>query len=252
MRIDDIDPPREVPGAAAVILRQLESLGLTWDDAPLYQRTAREHHREVCASLLAQGLAFRCRCSRRELGVAPYPGTCRAAAVSVQERHAVRVKVPTYPVSIQDVRLGRLDTDLQREGGDFVIWRVEDLPAYHLASVCDDATLGITDVVRGGDLLDSAPRQAWLQTLLNFPAPRYLHLPVAVDPQGVKLSKQNLAAPVDSGAPSRVLSLALAWLGLPLPGDLAGASPAVLLSYAIQHWRYERLPNTVTWPAPIY
>jgi glutamyl-Q tRNA(Asp) synthetase len=243
LRIDDIDPPREQAGAADAIRSALTRCHLHWDGAVIHQRHNRAQHRAALERLMTAGLAYRCTCSRRMIGAATYPGTCRSANHPAQGRFSVRVCVAAAAVSLADPIQGQHTWQLDREGGDFVIWRVEDLPAYHLAAVVDDAEAGITEVVRGADLLESAPRQRLLQGLLGLPEPAYLHLPVAVDAAGQKLSKQALAPDIASQEPAQVLLQALTWLGQDPPASLQRAPPHEIIDWAIAHWVPSRIPR---------
>jgi glutamyl-Q tRNA(Asp) synthetase len=206
--------------------------------------------RDACRFLLAAGRAYRCRCSRQARGSGAYPDSCRDFAVPASATARARLRVPRGPVIHTDLREGIVATDVLADSGDFVIWRVEDLPSFHLAAVVDDALLGVNEIVRGGDLRDSAPRQRALQTSLGLPEPRYLHLPVAIDALGQKLSKQNLAPAVDTDSPACALALALDWLGHPPPPELRGAPVRPLLDWAISSWSPSRLPTDAQRPAP--
>ncbi len=248
VRIEDIDPPREPKGADAAILRALEVHGLYWDGEVLRQSTRSAAYQTALDRLDAAGLLFRCRCTRRHLrahgGV--YPGTCRGrgtAGSSEPGPDALRVRVPDTEdearIVFHDRLQGRLEQDLRAMLGDFILRRRDGLWAYQLAVVVDDAAQGITDVVRGIDLLDSTPRQIYLQRLLGLPEPRYLHLPILVDAQGSKLSKQTGAPGLDCSTPERNLARVLAWLGL--PGD-ARAPVAEQLAEALGGYAPERLP----------
>ena len=242
VRIENIDPPREVQGAAAAILRQLERLGLHWDGEVVYQRDREPAHRAALAELRRQGLVYRCRCSRRVAGPGAYQGTCREARLSAEVPGADRLRVGTATILFDDLLRGRVSERLAESCGDFVIWRAEDWPAYHLAVVVDDAAAGITEIVRGGDLLDATARQIYLQQRLGLPHPAYCHLPLALDLDGAKLSKQTLAAPVAGLAAERVLTAALRFLGHPPPAALVGAAPEALLAWAIANWRPTQIP----------
>ncbi|MGE0373189.1 MAG: tRNA glutamyl-Q(34) synthetase GluQRS [Gammaproteobacteria bacterium] len=250
VRVDDLDTPRVVPGAATGILRTLEHYGLTWDGPVVYQASRLSEHRAACTRLIESGHAFYCTCSRRDIGDRAYPGTCRHRRTPPRGRCCVRLRVTAAPIVIEDGLQGESRWDLTTHGGDFVIWRVEDLPAYHLAAVIDDAALGATEIVRGTDLIDSAPRQRYLQRLLGFAEPTYLHLPVAVDAHGQKLSKQQHAPAIDTLPPAFVLSAALAWLGHPPPVELADASHRELLAWAMTAWSLPRVPRVASRVAP--
>ena len=196
MRIEDIDPPREVPGAAAAILRTLEAFELEWDRPVLYQSSRLEAYRAIAEQLLASEHAFRCRCSRSEIRAgnetpsARYPGTCRTRQVPPGDA-AIRARVDAGLVAVDDGLQGNTEVDLSASSGDYVIVRRDGLPAYHLAVVVDDAEQGVTTVVRGVDLLESTAAHVHLQATLGFPAPRYYHLPVVVNERQQKLSKQT-------------------------------------------------------------
>jgi glutamyl-Q tRNA(Asp) synthetase len=246
LRIEDVDAPRTVPGAEDEILRALEALGLAWDGPVVRQRERTARYEEALASLRRVGLAYRCRCSRREIadsgvhgidGVV-YPGTCRHAAVPEGTPAATRFRVPAEAVAFDDRVQGRVAQRLDAEVGDFVVHRRDGLFAYQLAVVVDDADLGVTDVVRGADLLDSTPRQIALQRALGFATPRYLHFPVATR-GGEKLSKQTLAPAVDATAGSRALRAALAFLGQAVPPP---APPPEILAAAARGWDPGRIP----------
>ena len=219
VRIDDLDTPRNQPGAADEILRSLERLGLTWDGAVAYQsrRTplylaALEHLRQD---------TYWCACSRREvadssLGLAVdgahiYPGTCRGGISPRKKPRALRLKASADEIVYHDRVQGVQRQTLARDVGDFVLLRADGQFAYQLAVVVDDADQGVTDVVRGADLLDSTPRQLYLQRLLGYPSPRHLHIPAALNAAGEKLSKQTGAEPVSPGP--HALRRALSFLG---------------------------------------
>jgi glutamyl-Q tRNA(Asp) synthetase len=246
VRIEDIDPPREVPGAADDILRTLERLGLEWDRKVLYQSSRLPEYRDTAERLLASGAAFRCACSRtairlsNEAGPARYPGTCRNRQLPATGT-AVRMlaREPTL-IAFEDGLQGPQKTRLDSTMGDYVILRRDRLPAYHLAVVIDDALQGVTDIVRGTDLLDSTPAHLHLQQALSLPSPVYWHLPVVVNAQGQKLSKQTGAAPVGSDA-SAVAIKALARLGLEVPEKARGEPPRVLWRWAEAVWQVQSL-----------
>ncbi|MGH8696982.1 MAG: glutamate--tRNA ligase family protein, partial [Burkholderiales bacterium] len=173
-----------------------------------------------------------------------YPGTCRRGLPPGRPARATRVRVDVGAVELDDAVQGRVRQDLAREVGDFVLVRADGLFAYQLAVVVDDAAQGVTDVVRGADLLDSTPRQLFLQQLLGFPKPRYLHLPVAINARGEKLSKQTLAAPIDGARPAAALAAALRFLGQSPPAGLDRASGRTVLAWVAAHWDRGRIPAT--------
>ena len=219
VRIEDLDPPREVAGAAAGQLRALSAFGFV-PDAPVVRQSERHALYEAAlARLLAAGLAFECHCSRADL--AGEGGIHRACVAGARRRDpAIRLRVPDGTiVAFDDGLQGRQSQDVGRHAGDFVLRRTDGLWAYQLAVVVDDAAQGVTDVVRGADLLDSTPRQIHLQRLLGLPVPRHAHLPLVVDADGRKLSKSADALPVDPDDP--VPALLAAWRALgQAPADL--------------------------------
>jgi glutamyl-Q tRNA(Asp) synthetase len=241
LRIENIDPPREVPGAADALCRELERLGLQWDGTAFFQAERREAHLAARDFLARNRTVYRCRCSRRQIGAGPYPGTCRSLALGAPG--ALRLEVPETPFGFSDAVQGEFTENLRTTCGDFVIWRVEDWPAYHLAVVVDDAAMGVTEIVRGADLLDSTPRQRFLQQCLGLPAPAYCHLPLALDLDGAKLSKQTHAFPVSGRPASEVLASALRFLGQTVPPELDGDSVEALLDWAKSHWTLARVPR---------
>ena len=251
LRIDDLDPPRVVPGATDAILRALDAYGFEWDGPVRYQSRRGEAYAAAFESLQRMGAIYACGCTRREIadsivglpGGAVYPGTCRGGLAAGKEPRAFRVNTAHARVEFLDRLQGRVSQDLGGEVGDFVVFRADGLFAYQLAVVVDDAEQGITDIVRGSDLLDSTSRQIHLQNLLGLPRPTYLHLPVVVNALGEKLSKQTLAAPLNLAHPQPPLFEALAFLGQQPPPDLAATSVAEVWAWAVGHWREERLPS---------
>ena len=246
MRVEDIDPPREQPGAAQRIVEALERYGFEWDGPVIYQSETRASHAAALERLLQSGLAYHCGCSRSDLADAPrgplgiiYPGTCRSGCTS--DETAIRVRTDNSVIGFIDGLQGPHQERLESESGDFVIWRRDGLVAYHLAVVVDDHEQGVTEIVRGIDLMDSTCRQIWLQQLLGFPTPDYLHIPVAAHPDGQKLSKLTGATAIPLGRPQKVLVQALAALGQCPPADLGDADLADVWAWALQNWRIEKL-----------
>ena len=240
VRIEDLDAPRTSPGAADAILRCLESCGLFWDENVLYQTQRIPIYLNVFEDLLERGLVYPCACTRREIadsvaglaasGEVPYPGTCRAGLPPDRAPRAWRLRVENRIVEFEDRRMGRVRQNLERDVGDFIVRRADGPFAYQLAVVVDDCAQGITDVVRGEDLLASTPRQIFLHERLGCAPPRYLHFPVVRDARGEKLSKQTGASPVDYTNPLPTLREALRFLGM-LPPE--GLSLRELLEWAI-------------------
>jgi glutamyl-Q tRNA(Asp) synthetase len=248
LRMEDLDKPREQPGAADAILRQLESLGLGWDGSVLYQSRRTARYRAALERLTRAGLTYPCGCTRREIadsalgidGAHIYPGTCRSALPPGKPARATRLRTTPEPIEFFDRVQGLCRQSVEREVGDFVVLRADGLFAYQLAVVVDDADQGVTDVVRGADLLDSTARQILLQRQLGFSTPRYAHLPVAVNAAGEKLSKQTGAAPIDPVDSAQAVARALLFLGHPPPIDLP---PDDLLPWALAHWDIGRVPR---------
>lgn len=253
LRLEDLDPPREMPGATDLILRQMEAYGFEWDGEVLFQHTRLEAYHEALQQLQRQGQVFWCRCSRAELARhaaslsphAVYPGHCRAF-LSPRDNAAVRVRVPAGNIRFHDRACGLQTEDVAETVGDFVILRRDGLFAYQLAVVVDDAWQGVTDVVRGADLLDNTGRQIVLQQLLGLPTPRYLHLPLVRDTQGQKLSKQTFATALPLPARSELIWQALAFLGQSPPDSLRGAPTAELLEWGVRHWQVATIPASPT------
>ena len=240
LRIDDLDTPRRVPGATDGILRTLAEHALHWDGPVAFQSDHVADYRAALARLSAQDLCFRCTCSRKDLrGHRIYPGTCRTRNVPPGQEAAVRIRVPETHYAFEDRLQGRYTECLAQATGDFVVARRDGLTAYQLAVVVDDATMGVTDVVRGADLLDNTPRQLFLAQRLGIETPRYLHLPVIADRSGAKLSKRTAASTIGAGAPERTLQWTLQLLGLEPP---AHAAPDALLAWAVPRWDATRLP----------
>lgn len=246
LRIDDIDPPRERPGAARRILEALERYGFEWDGPVVYQSRSATSHRAALKRLRAAGQAYPCGCSRRELLDAPagplgriYPGTCRRG--SNASEFAIRVRTDNAQTGFVDRLQGAQNQRLESDSGDFVVWRRDGLIAYQLAVVVDDYEQGITDVVRGIDLMDSTPRQIWLQRLLDYPTPSYAHIPVATNAAGIKLSKNTGAPAVSMEAVESTLISALRALRQSPPDTLAKAGIRDIWDWSFAHWDLHRL-----------
>ena len=251
VRMEDLDRPRCEPGAADIILRQLEAYGLAWDGAVLVQSQRDDAYAEALDALKESGTVYPCACTRSQLAQAPrnhegeiiYPGTCRNGLPAGAVARAWRVRVPDVDTRFHDRIHGDLQQNLAHEVGDFIVRRADGLFAYQLAVVVDDAFQGITHVVRGADLLWNTPRQIYLQTLLGLPTPSYAHVPLITNAAGQKLSKQTLAPALPVTGRSAVLAQALAALGHPPPAGLAGVEPAGQLAWAVAHWQIEKVPT---------
>jgi glutamyl-Q tRNA(Asp) synthetase len=242
IRVEDIDTPRLLPGAIRAQLHMLAACGLHSDLAVVRQSERHALYQQALSRLLQQGSAFECNCSRNDLarcnGIHHH---CVNSSAHTQRATRLRV-APGSPIAFEDRLQGHVEQDVYQKIGDFVLFRADGYWAYQLAVVVDDAAQGITDVVRGADLLDSTPRQILLQRALGLPQPRYLHLPLAVDSMGRKLSKSTAALPVDASAPLPALRAAWQALGQP-PAVLSDCGSAEkLLHRAMQHFRPEWLP----------
>lgn len=227
VRIEDVDEARTVPGAAEAILECLRAFGMRWDGDVVWQSRRKDLYQAAFERLGRH--AYACGCTRREIadsrigiasdGAAVYPGTCRSGLAPGKAARAYRLRVPddaSECISFEDRWLGTVTQHLATEVGDFVLKRADGFWAYQLAVVVDDAEQGVTDVVRGADLLDSTPRQIYLQRLLGVPTPRYLHVPVVTNAAGEKLSKQTGAQALDMAQPLQELSAAARFLQLPV------------------------------------
>lgn len=261
VRIEDIDPPREIPGATATILQQLSDHGLTWDGELLYQSSRTEAYRDAIEDLQRADIAYNCDCPRQRItalgGI--YDGHCRDR--QVMNNAAVRLQVPAESestVSFRDLIMSDYSQNLSTEAGDFVIQRRDGLFSYQLAVTVDDQFQNISHIIRGADLIDSTPRQIFLQNCLNLlsadksPAITYGHLPMAVNCEGQKLSKQNHAAALIAGEESQNLWLALEWLQQQPPAELRAESVGRILDWAIGNWSIENIPKQMAVPAPAH
>ena len=221
VRMEDLDKPRVVPGAGDDILRTLEACGMEWAGPVVHQSARTDAYHRALHELRRSGALYACACSRREIADSAiagiegyvYPGTCREGTPEARRARAWRVRASGGRIAFDDAIQSRLEQDIEAEIGDFVLYRADGIYAYQLAVVVDDAEQGITDVVRGADLIDSTPRQIFLQNLLRLPSPRYAHVPVAANARGEKLSKQTRAAPISRGNPAAALHAVLDFLG---------------------------------------
>ncbi|WP_461517063.1 tRNA glutamyl-Q(34) synthetase GluQRS [Porticoccus sp.] len=254
VRMEDIDPPREMPGAADRILQQLEAHGLHWDDAVLYQSQRSEAYQEVLQQLLEQDIVYPCHCSRQQLKERGGLHLHRCSHHGdTGGPYALRLGVTEQSkIGFEDIFQGKQQQHIKQTVGDFVLLRKDGLFAYQLAVVVDDAFQQISHIIRGSDLLNSTARQIYLQQVLSFSQPLYGHLPVAVDLQGHKLSKQNLAKAVDEHSPTLNLWTALQWLKLTPPEELRHTTPEQLLAWGVNHWQREAIPHLMLQPAPIF
>ena len=258
LRVEDLDPPREIAGASDSIIRTLEQFGMTWDGPISYQSQRHHLYDEALEQLRLQGNLYDCGCSRREIADSAvmtdagpvYPGTCRNGLPPGRGPRSVRVRVDSSVIRVRDRLQAPLQQQLAADVGDFIVRRADLLVSYQMAVVVDDAEQQINHVVRGADLLDSTPRQMYLQQLLGLPTPAYLHLPIAVDSRQAKLSKQSLAQPVTGADSNGAIIDALRFLCQPLPDAVHDASRDELWQWAIDHWDVTALPASRTMAAP--
>ena len=264
LRMEDLDKPREVAYAADNILRSLEVFGFEWDAAILYQSQRNEIYEEYLHNLKRKGLIYACTCSRKEIadssvasGVdgAIYPKTCINKMLenlpSNFNAPTIRNNACSWRINVDNVQKitfvdaiqGDISQNLPTQVGDFILKRKDGFFAYQLAVVVDDAQQNITHIVRGADLLDSTPRQIYLQNLLDFTLPHYAHVPVASNAAGEKLSKKTLAKPIDTGIASHLIVEALSFLGQMPPLALKNASLAECWHWAIKHWNLASVPR---------
>ncbi len=251
VRIEDLDPPRVVPGAADAMLRLLEHLGFAWDGEIIYQSHRFERYQQVLEQICEQGEVFACNCTRREiLASAPhpgeegpvYPGTCREGMGGSRSERAMRLRVPDEEIFFHDGIFGEQMQNLEKEVGDFVLHRSDGLFAYQLAVVVDDIDAGVTQVVRGADLLSSTPRQLYLYRCLDTIPPEYFHLPLALGDHGKKLSKRN----GEIGLITRANGSSMVWRALDFlnqspPKELINASPSELLCWGLENYHPEKI-----------
>lgn len=254
LRMEDLDPPREMPGAADSILRDLAKLGFQWDGPVLYQSRRLEAYAAALDQLQREDRVFACACTRSEIADSAvtgiegpvYPGTCRHGLGPGKAARALRVRVESGDTSFEDQLQGPIHQDLARDIGDFVVRRADGCHAYQLAVVVDDAWTGVTHVVRGADLLLSTPRQLHLQALLGHPRPSYMHLPVLVNAAGEKLSKQTHAAPLDLSRPASGLWQALEYLQQSPPQSLRHSSIDDVWAWAREHWQPDAMAGLLS------
>lgn len=245
LRMEDIDPPREMPGAADLILHQLEAYGFEWDGKVLFQHRRTEAYLAALEQLQEQGDIFWCCCSRTDIarhGTTSYPGTCRQFS-SPRDNAAIRLRVPDKPICLDDRLYGPQEDNLKNSIGDFILRRRDGLFSYQLAVVVDDDFQDITDVVRGADLLDNTARQILLQEKLGLATPHYLHLPLLLHADGTKLSKQTFAPALPLPAEPALLWQVLIFLGQKIPADLQYSPADSILQWAVRNWTPGDIPR---------
>lgn len=249
VRIENLDKPREIPAASHEILRALEILGMEWDHEVIYQDQRKDTYENVLTILNKRGLTYSCTCTRKEIADSSitgtsgqiYAGTCRNNVHNKDRPSAVRIKTDNNIIEFEDSLNGLISQKLESKTGDFILRRSDGVYAYQLAVVADDATHGITNIVRGADLLDSTPRQIYLQKLLGYSTPAYMHLPVAVNNQGKKLSKQTKSALLDISNPVKQLIEAVNFLGQEPPIELLENNVSSFWKWAIENWHPEKI-----------
>lgn len=246
--MEDLDPPREIAGAADAIIESLRQHALHWDGEILWQSQRHHAYQQALTQLLNQQKAYRCDCSRASLQATAgiYPGRCRHRPTPPQEGFAVRLLTNSKPIGFDDAIQGRIEQALEQAVGDFVILRKDKLFAYQLAVVVDDHYQGVTHVVRGSDLLDSTPRQIFLQQQLGLPRPHYCHFPVISNAAGQKLSKQTYAPALDNHLARENLLTALQFLRQPIPPFQEQQTPAHILHWATKHWSPANIPQQLS------
>lgn len=256
IRIDDIDSPRELKGAADDILQTLESFGFEWDEEIFYQSRRQSYYQEVVDELITKKLAYPCSCSRTSIlkktgqlkGEIVYPGFCRngpLVKLAKQEKspeYSIRLRCDNNLIRFNDPIQGEQSFNLEKSNGDFIIQRRDQLFSYNLASGIDDVEQGITEVVRGSDLLNCTPNQLYIQHVLNLSSPQYCHLPIAVNQARQKLSKQNHAEPISPQKSVELLYKTLKFLGQMPPIELINTSKEEVWKWAINHWRLDLVP----------
>lgn len=245
VRIEDVDLPRNQPGASEKILHSLEKFGLHWDNSVIYQSQRSCYYQQAVDLLKEKNQLFYCTCSRKELAQHQpiYPGTCRSRKLPPNQDYAIRFIAPADTISFIDRRQGPCEQNIPQQVGDFVIQRKDHLYAYQLAVVVDDALQDITHIVRGNDLLDNTGRQIALQIALGYRQPDYLHLPIITNKSGQKLSKQSYAEAVEKHSPEPILCELLRFLGQPVSDNLRYGNVEEILQWAISHWDIHHIPN---------
>ena len=249
LRIEDLDAPREVEGAATRILDTLGVFGFEWQEPVLRQSAKLEIYRNIINELGRRELTYRCRCSRRDLrDEERYPGTCREQRWRADVAGALRLRVGPAMIDFTDTLQGTFRQDVAQSIGDFIVQRRDGVIAYALAVVVDDAAQGVTHVVRGADLLDSTPRQIYLQRLLQLPTPVYAHVPVLVEADGAKLAKSRRSIALEPQSAARQLCAVLALLGLRAPTNLCTAGMRDIWNWALEHWHSARISRQLSIP----
>ena len=246
IRMEDVDTTRTVRGSDSEIFHTLEAFGFEWNGEILYQSKQTEHYEYALEQLKSLSLVFPCLCSRKQLANSNsqiYPGACRSRQLPETGEHALRILAQDITIEFNDIVMGKQSQNMEQQCGDFVIKRRDGLFAYQLAVVVDDALQNITEIVRGSDLLDSTPRQIYLQQLLAYPTPDYCHIPLAVDSDGNKISKSEGATKVDIKNREKLMCDVLDFLGQAPPADLSASNINDIWSWAEEHWDVTHVPS---------
>jgi len=247
VRIEDLDPPREMPGAASLILETLEAYQLHWDGEVVYQSQRHDLYQHQIEHWLQSGQAYYCQCTRKQIKATGgfYQGTCRDLTLNQPDNCAIRLKM-THPIyQFEDEKHGQLTIPTALADEDFIIKRRDGLFAYNLAVVLDDIDQGITEVVRGADLIEPTGRQISLYHMLGKAPVSYLHLPLALGDNGQKLSKQNHAPAIDNRNPKPALLDAMRFLGFEMPQDIKQLSVGEIIDWGVKNWHLQQLPASI-------
>ncbi|MEX2132352.1 MAG: tRNA glutamyl-Q(34) synthetase GluQRS [Pseudohongiellaceae bacterium] len=250
MRMEDLDPEREPPGTDKLILQQLQDFGLCWDGEVIYQSSRLSAYAEAFRQLDSRGLCYRCDCSRQRIKAlgSVYDRHCRNRSLPDDSDAAIRLRTDDRKIEFEDLIQGPQSQQIAQQTGDFIIRRRDGLFAYQLAVVVDDAMQDITHVVRGWDLLESTPRQIYLQRLLGYRTPVYAHVPIITNESGQKLSKQHFAEPLDAAHRDKLLTRCLHFLGLQPGPEISRLSVAEQLRWATGRWHIQAVPKLATIP----
>jgi len=243
VRIDDIDQSRKKFNADKIILNQLKQLGLIWDEPVVYQTQQINLYEIALKNLKNLKCVFPCDCPRNKIKNLVYPGTCRNKIAILNSNHSIRIRIDNSKISVADRLQGFYTQSIESEIGDFIIKRADGHFAYHLATVIDDNEQKITDIVRGFDLLDSTPRQVFLQKKLKYDEPNYLHLPIAIDSTGRKISKADKETTSVISSPTIVLVNVLRFLGHCPPDGIENTNTETILKWGIENWNVDLLPK---------
>jgi len=250
VRIEDVDLPRCDTSSTTQILKALETYGMHWDEDIIYQSQRNSFYQDALDKLVAQGDIYDCACTRKEINqsaestdtIGIYPGTCRNGLAKGKTARSIRMRTDDNEIVFVDKVQAPLSQRLLKDVGDFIIKRADNLFAYQLAVVVDDEAQSITEIVRGSDMLDSTPRQLFLQQHLSYSTPDYIHIPLAVNNKGQKLSKQNMAPAINLADPRPTLINALEFLNQQPPADLRDTSIDDIWQWVIDNWSVKNIP----------